>query len=552
MFILGIHSGKNANATLIKDNTFLAYCKEENISRKKNDGERLELKCIDNVLTRSDITRKDINIVVLSESFIPAFCLNLHKKAKKAFSLKEGSKDLSLYLAKNKKLTAFDIVKLNILRRKLDLSEDCEILFSNNLQSNILITNNFAISADPILHICCDFNINEEDTEIFYSKNELFGSIKRDIDSKTKLQNNGLPAFFNYALQFLNIDINTFECYSVMGENRLGDDLYDLFEINNGIISNKNNIDFLDLFAQFAEALSIYDFATSIQYAIEKVVFDFIAYWLNEVQTNKISLSGSLFANSNLIAMIANIEYIDEIFTSELNSQSYLSIGNCLFAHIAKNNNNPQGENVKDIHCGSILSREDLKFYIDKYKFYLREHSNIPQITAHLIKNNFICAVLDYNSKESLDGQNVNIILANASKSDGQQIRYDKLKQKSNIAFNSVVLESNINDLLLTNKIKSSKKMLLKLTDELSEQMPHIVRNNKTAMCEIIQDGTTLLSKILNEYKILTNDPCLINKSFLSIDEIPVFTPLQALKQLSDSDIDFIVFEKGLLFKDGF
>ena len=71
MIILGLHTGHDAGAAVFRDEKLVSFCKEERVSRIKNDGGFFALASIDEALDAVGLTRKDVDVVALTRTRIP-------------------------------------------------------------------------------------------------------------------------------------------------------------------------------------------------------------------------------------------------------------------------------------------------------------------------------------------------------------------------------------------------------------------------------------------------------------------------------------------------
>ena len=549
MYILGIHTGASANASIVEDDNFLAFCKEESISRIKDDGCRFNLMCIDDVIASANIKRDKIGLVIISAPHLPKDCISIDKNNAdilERFNESSDTVNLLQLVKGSPEIQVSNIINTTSLQKRLGLSKNCQILIVDNLKSHILSTNNFIKTSEPILHICCDYNKNFPDTKIYYSNKESFSI----INTKKLSENNGIACFWDSAINLLGVDFDIFTDYANQGENRLGNDLYDFFSLEDGVIVNINNLDFSDVFAQFATKLTVYDFAASIQYAIEKVMKDFFLYWIEKTQVSRISLSGSLFLNPSLNAMVASLENIKDIYTSPINHTSYLSVGNCLFGHLAKFGNNINEENIKNIYCGKAFPIEILEGYIEKYKFSLKRHSDVPTVVSMLISNNYIGAVLCENIKNDIEGKLVNSIIATPHLSTFVELIYERLGQLEGTVFNTIFLKNDFQASGMN--LKTFNNIPIRINEDFKTKTPLIVRADDTVLAKIIENEESLLVYIMKKYYEFSGGTVLINKELTHEGRGAIRNPLLALKLLSDGKIDFIAYKNGLIFKDGF
>ncbi len=85
MYTLGVHTGHDAGACLFRDLELVAFCKEERVSRVKNDGGVFDLLSVNEVLKIAGISRKQIDAVAFTRMGFPLECFRQTSKPIKDF-----------------------------------------------------------------------------------------------------------------------------------------------------------------------------------------------------------------------------------------------------------------------------------------------------------------------------------------------------------------------------------------------------------------------------------------------------------------------------------
>ena len=79
MITLGLSSGHDSAACLFIDGKLSAYCKQERLSRKKQDaGRALQQDCIKEVIEIAGITSSEIDAIAIDRGRFPARCFHKH------------------------------------------------------------------------------------------------------------------------------------------------------------------------------------------------------------------------------------------------------------------------------------------------------------------------------------------------------------------------------------------------------------------------------------------------------------------------------------------
>ncbi len=160
MYILGIHNGHDASACLFKDQDLVAFCKEERVTRKKNDGRRFALSAIDEVLSIAGITRADIDTVSLTKMYIPASCfIRQKKKLQVAYHQLIGHKtdrNLMRVMNKTNEYDEWKHIRRDALEKELGMEPGTEFHFVNHHLSHILGTLKYSCWQKDALYVSCD------------------------------------------------------------------------------------------------------------------------------------------------------------------------------------------------------------------------------------------------------------------------------------------------------------------------------------------------------------------------------------------------------------
>ena len=142
MYILGINAGHDASATLMHDGKLVAYCKEERLTRKKQDaGKPLRQKSIDEVLHIAGISRDHIDVVVLERARLPSRCFLKSEKPMRLLwrKLVNRSNRLNGEMRAFKTLDEFTIVDKDKIRKCLGVKKSAEIIFDRRQSCSLKV-----------------------------------------------------------------------------------------------------------------------------------------------------------------------------------------------------------------------------------------------------------------------------------------------------------------------------------------------------------------------------------------------------------------------------
>ena len=162
MITLGIHNGHDAAACLMRDGELVAFCKEERLTRVKNDGKRFDLAAIDEVLRIGRVARRDLDAVCFTRKKFPFHVyrrMPLHKRMRHAARRFNGrNRDITLEgeMSHRRLLAADRILDMAALRATLGLSDACLIEIVNHDYAHILGAFRYTDWPAEALYLSCD------------------------------------------------------------------------------------------------------------------------------------------------------------------------------------------------------------------------------------------------------------------------------------------------------------------------------------------------------------------------------------------------------------
>ena len=91
---------------------------------------------------------------------------------------------------------------------------------------------------------------------------------------------------------------------------------------------------------------------------------------------------------------------------------------------------------------------------------------------------------------------------------------------------------------------------VVKVKEEFRDKLKAVTHVDGTARIQTVYDKNSNMYKLLKKFEKLSGFPILLNTSFNIKDKTMVLTPEDALKTFLDTDLDILVINNQMLFKN--
>ena len=568
MYILGIHNGHDASACLFRDQDMFAFCKEERLTRKKNDGRRFNLSAIDEVLSIAGITKKDVDVVSFSKMYFPANCYIKQKsKLQVAYHHLIGHRtDRNLMQVMNKEKNYDELQHLHIdaIKNALGVSPETEIHFVNHHLSHVLGALKYTCWNQDALYISCDGGGDNACYSTYHYDGKrldcLYGGAYETMNSPHNLGASiGLAyAFITGKLGFTpNRHEGKITGLAAFGTPIKGEEIRKLFQVTEqgGIESHLQDLDELhENLSAIIDGVKKEDVAASIQYATEKVIKDWVQTLLTLYPVKFIGMSGGVFANVRLNQIIAELPGVKEVFIFPAMGDEGLSAGNCIWSLIQKNGmNNLERKQLDNVYFGYHYSSQTLLETSKLQNLNIVQDENIAQKTAKLLAKGLAGAIYSHTMEMGPRALGGRSILASPVKREINDSLNDRLGRTEFMPFAPYVRVDDCQEVFEIDEHNREACRFMTITTNVKQQyhslIQAVIHVDGTARPQIIsRDTNPLYYDILTEFKQLTDIPCLVNTSFNAHEEPIINTPQEAVQSLVDDRVDFLVCDSGIIF----
>ena len=567
MHILGIHTGHDAGACLFEDDRLVAFCKEERLSRVKNDGGFFDLRAVDEVLRIGGIGRAQVDAVAFTRMKFPVSCfrndvLGLHDLRRKVLGQQRDRQLVSLMLRSgtDDPRAFLDFPRL---RQYMGLREDAELHFVNHHRAHVLSSLRFCDWPGETLLVSCDGGGDcAQYSAYWYDGGQL--SVLWGGDETLLLEQQNAAASiglaYAYATEACGFLANRHEGkltgLAAFGQPVVAERIEALFEVGDDgrIRSALEGPDVLQArLLELFQGLSREDIAASIQQATERVVLR----WLEALRSHRgvryIAMSGGVFSNVRLNQQVAALPGIDEVFVFPAMGDEGLPVGACVDYWISRCGLSAlTRDRLEHLYYGWPYRSADLLSAAEARGFVVERSAEVAARAAELLASNQVGAIFQGAMEMGPRALGARTILASPARREVNDSINLRLQRTEFMPFAPYVLEEDAEQIYEIDSRNRYAARFMTITTrvrpEWAERIPAVVHVDGTARPQIIERASNpLYYDILVAFKTLTGIPTLVNTSFNAHEEPIINTPAEALQALADNRVDFLVCAGGLI-----
>lgn len=566
--ILGLHTGHDASACLFIDGKLAAFCKEERVTRVKNVGRYFHLKSINEVLRIAEIELDDIDAIAMTRLKLPISSFKktdtpVKTKIKQLFASKREINIISQML-KTGIYSEQTLISTKAICKEMGFREEKPIYFTNHHLAHNLCSLKFTDWEDG-LFLSCDGGGDRLQYAAYGLKNNQFKRIiGGDEETFSTGQNSAasIGLAYSYATKLAGFTPNRHEGkitgLAAFGKPELADELISKFRIENGaVLSEFSGLDelhrYLDKIFEHKDRTVI---AASIQQATEQVTLKWVKNLLELFPTRHIALTGGVFSNVRLNQLIAEIEGIQEIYVFPAMTDDGLSIGCAVDAEIQSDGlEKLYRYRLEHTYYGYNYTAHDLEKAASGHSLKTISTLDAAKKAAELLKDGYVGAIFTKSMEMGPRALGARSILASPAQRDVNDSINLRLERTEFMPFAPFVLSDDAREVFEVNDANEYACRFMTITTNVNPKyhdvIPAVVHVDGTARPQIIyKEDNPLYYSILEEFKALTNIPCLVNTSFNAHEEPIINTPEEAVTALLDNRVDFLVSDDLLILND--
>lgn len=572
MMHLGLHSGHHdACACLYDDYKLVAAVALERLTRRKLDGGRLPVECIDECLAIAGARRQDIGLVALSRAVFPARYythLTLGRRLERwgrSLVGREKTKTMERELPRAGTCEGHDILDSARLLADLDLAPTIPVHFYNHHFAHALPTlfhtdwpEALLVTADGggdnVQYSCHLFRHGRLDT--------LDGGDAALLDP-TRIDSLGL--FYGYATQALGWKINRHEGkltgLAASGTPSLAADLGAHFRVDG---DGRIDSDFAtyshmrQAIVAAAATVGPEDMAASVQKVLEDVMTLSLGRRLARHKVRHLGVSGGVFANVRLNQKLLEDLSIDDIFVYPAMGDQGLAAGGVLDALLARDGLTTwlaRRQPLEHLYLGRDYTGTVDDHFAGEADIVQVSDDPVAAAATHLAQGKAVAiytGAMEYGPR-ALGARS--ILASPADKAINQSLN-DRLDRSDFMPFAPVVAAADADAVFdLPDGARHAARFMTitcPVRPEWRDRIAATVHVDGTARPQIIdRTPNPLYFDILAAFKQATGLPVLINTSFNVHEEPIINTPAECARALIDGRVDFVVTTNGLYARRG-
>ena len=283
-------------------------------------------------------------------------------------------------------------------------------------------------------------------------------------------------------------------------------------------------------------------------YNLQKITEDLFLKFLEDLHVRfpdykKICFSGGLFANVKLNQKINNLNWVEEIYIMPPMGDEGLSLGACILKSVQLGEISKPFK-LDNVFFGKDYSNEYILESLKNYNFKVTNYE--PKKIAEDLNNGEIIGWFQNKFEYGPRSLGARSILVRPTDISTHKELNSRLKRHDTMPFAPIVLDDYFDEIFENPKSKYAAEFMTicyNTKEEWIEKIPAVIqKSDKTARPQLVnKNSNPKFWEILNEYKLLSNIPVLLNTSFNSHNEPIIDKPEHAFESLKNKIIDKLV-----------
>ena len=288
------------------------------------------------------------------------------------------------------------------------------------------------------------------------------------------------------------------------------------------------------------------DLAASLQSHTERLVLEFVRYWVERTGRPDVALGGGLFDNARLNQRIHELDEVDRCFVQPGMSDSGIGIGAALavsYERVPRPETNTQA--FVSVYLGPEYGEDEMEAELERAGLQTKRPKDLESEVACLLSQGALVSRFSGRMECGPRALGNRVLLFEPTDSSVSEVLNRRLGRSGFSPFGPVVLEEYANQCFhgLEGAERAARFMTMAFacTDWMREHLPGVVHIDGTARPQIVrpQDNPGL-HRILEEYHRLTGLPALLSTSFSFQGEPTVCAPADAVRVFALGHLDYL------------
>lgn len=295
------------------------------------------------------------------------------------------------------------------------------------------------------------------------------------------------------------------------------------------------------------------DLAFAVQSLAEQQVLEILRAWQKSGhQFGNICLSGGLFANVKINQRVSELGF-DKLFVSPPMSDDGTALGAAL--EVASKQPSFAPQRMTHAYLGVVSDTDEIDALLAQKNvktLALEPDTSPAKAVAELLNDGKIVAVYQGASEYGPRALGNRSILANADDPDINHTLNQRLHRTEFMPFAPMCLKDGASQYFQrVDHVEHAAEFMtvtLDCTDVMKAQCPAVVHCDGTARPQLVtEQANPFIFAVLNEYRVLSGKPAVVNTSFNVHEEPIICTAQDALKGFFESALDYLYIEGSII-----
>ena len=291
------------------------------------------------------------------------------------------------------------------------------------------------------------------------------------------------------------------------------------------------------------------DIAATGEYVLQKFILSLLIQLKRITSQRKLVLTGGLFQNVALNSAILESGIFDDVFVPMAPSDAGLSFGLALFAEESLDRAGKQNSLKTREECnpyiGPSFTRSEIQSELENQQLIYSEVVAVEKIAAKLLSEGSVVGWFQGRAEYGPRSLGNRSILADPRMFDSKS-RVNQLLKKRDwfMPYAPSMLEEHSTEWLEIDKFSPYMQFALNIKPEKRELIPAAVHVDGTSRVHSVRRAwNPRYWNLIEEFRVLTGVPLILNTSFNRHGISTIATPTQAIEHLLSGSMDYLIID---------
>lgn len=291
------------------------------------------------------------------------------------------------------------------------------------------------------------------------------------------------------------------------------------------------------------------DIAFAVQKETERAMLNLAKYAVEKTGCKNLCIAGGVALNCKANGLIANSDFVDNIFVQPAASDEGASLGACFYPYLLFEKKLPKFE-LKHLYFGTSYENE-VENLLKKYKLKYEKLKNPEKVIAEILYDGKIIGLFKGRMEFGPRALGNRSILADPRKEEMKDKVNNSVKYREWWRpFAPSILEEFYFDYIDARFLSPFMILSFPVKEDKREKVPAIVHIDGSARPQSVnKEINQFYWNIINEFYKKTGVPVILNTSFNLKGEPIVCSPFDAIRTFYTSGLDYLIIEEFIVHK---